>query len=98
MEVGGRWSGEAAEFLHDLVLARAAEAPGVLRGSAYRCWLRRCAAMVSVAAQRTYVDTLLYNSAKGSEVWEAAPPPLGQVLSDEAPVVGPEVSGLPLRG
>ena len=97
MEVGGRWSAEAAEFLHDLAEARAASAPTALRGSAKRSWTKRWSALVSVAALRTFADTPLNNTAKGSEMWHAATPPLGQVLGEEAHAVGPEVSGLPLR-
>ena len=97
LEVGGRWSAEAAAFLYDLASSRARIAPPALQGSAHRCWTKRWSALVSVAAQRTFADTFLYNTAKGSEVWEAALPLLGQVLGEEAHAVGPEASGLPLR-
>ena len=97
LEVGGRWSTEAAGFLYDPASSKARGATPALQGSAHRCWTKRWSALVSVAAQRTFADTLLYNTAKGSEVWEAALLPLGQVLGDEAHAVGPEASGLPLR-
>ena len=98
MEVGGRWSAEAADFLCELAHARAAEVTAALRGSAYTCYKKRWAALVSVAAHRTFADTLLHGTAKGSEVWRAANPTLGEVLGEEAYAVGSEASELPLRG
>lgn len=94
MEVGGRWSEEAYDFLTQLAAAKAAEASTALRGSAFRCWVRRWSAMVSVAAMRAFADTLLYDTAKEVELWYSGAPDLGTVLGEDAHGEAPSCSRL----
>ena len=44
LEIGGRWSNEAIQFIDDLAAARAREAPPVMRRSAFLAWKRRWSA------------------------------------------------------
>ena len=59
MEVGGRWSEEAYDFLCQLASAKAREAPPLLQGSAYHTWKKRWASMLAVAGMRAFADTLV---------------------------------------
>ena len=94
MEVGGRWSEEAHAFLQVLAEGRGKEAPALLRGSAYRHWLRRWSSLISVAGMRAFANTLLFNTAEGTEVLDGAAPTLGQLLGDEPHLKAPAVSRL----
>ena len=95
-EVGGRWNGEAARFVRDLVRVRAHRAPPAVRTAAAAGWSRRWWGMLAVAVQQAVAST-----APGC-AWPAPPhpnrlaePPLESVL-DLAPPAGP--ARLPLRG
>lgn len=59
LEVGGRWSDEAAEFIWLLAAARARAAPAALRRSAAQAWQWRWAGVIAVAAQRAFAASLL---------------------------------------
>ena len=83
MEVGGRWSEEAYDFLCELASARARDAPTELQGGAYHCWKRRWAAMLSVAGMGAFANTFLTGNAYETEVGEREAPPLGEVLGNE---------------
>ena len=97
MEVGGRWSTEAYDFLTALASGRSQDAPRELQGSAYHAWKRRWSAMLSVTAMKAFADTLLRDSAHGTEVGGGEAPTLGQLLGEEAHLEGPGVSRLGLR-
>ena len=92
MEVGGRWSTEAHDFLTELASGRTQDAPRLLQGSAYHHWKRRWAAMLSVTAMKAFANTLLHDTAYGTEVGGGAAPTLGQLLGDEPHLEAPEVS------
>ena len=74
-ETGGRWSEEAYNFVLQLAAAKARSAPRVLQGSALFTWLRRWTALVSIAAQKAYANTLLYGHA-GSACSDGSAPEL----------------------
>eukprot|EP00439_Symbiodinium_sp_Y106_P029793 s6628_g3.t1 len=59
IETGGRWSEEAATFLRLLAQARAAGAPVAVRRAAQAAWVYRWSGILSVAAQRAFVASLL---------------------------------------
>ena len=59
LEVGGRWSREAWAFVKGLALSRAREEPDLLRKSAAAAWHRRFVALLAVAAQRAFGESLL---------------------------------------
>ena len=95
MEVGGRWSERAYEFLEQLAVAKAQEAPVVLRGSATVDWIRRWVAMLSKAAMDSFACTLVFGDAAQADLWTSAEPPLGAVLGGacDAPVTVPSRMG-----
>ena len=98
MEVGGRWSSEARDFLRSLATARSRDAPTVLRGAAYRAWLKRWTDLLAVAGMRAFADTLLFGHARSADASDGVGLTLGQLLGEEPHCDGPEVSRLPLRG
>ena len=97
MEVGGRWGQEAVDFLQVLAEGRANEAPALLRGSTYTTWLRRWKQKLAVAGMRAFAETLLRDTAWGTEVEEGEVPTLGQVLGQEPHEGPPSCSRLGLR-
>ena len=97
MEVGGRWSQEAHDFIAELAEGKAQEAPRVLRGSAYRNWKKRWTDLVSVAGMRSFADTLLWGHARSTALLEGEAPELGQLLGNEPHEGVPATSLLGLR-
>ena len=58
-EVGGRWSGETAEFLAALSKAKAESAPENVRDEVRRAWLRRWRSLLGCTAARALATSLL---------------------------------------
>ena len=58
-EVGGRWSGETAQFLCALAKARAQSVPLNLQGRMEAAWLRRWSAILACSAARSFAVSLL---------------------------------------
>ena len=74
MEVGGRWSEEAATFVRLLAKAKARAFPSILRRSLQLAYQQRWTGLLAVAAQRALASTLLElpvdeAAADGEEVW-----------------------------
>ena len=59
MEVGGRWSTEALQFVQLLAKARARGVPRILRAATQVAFTQRWTGMLAVAAQRALARTLL---------------------------------------
>jgi hypothetical protein len=59
LEVGGRWSDEALEFVRLLAKSKARSYPRLLRRSAQLAWTSRWTGALAVAAQRALASTLL---------------------------------------
>ena len=59
VEVGGRWSREATQFVRLMARARAAAAPAALHVTARGAWVQRWSGILSVAAQRAFATSLL---------------------------------------
>ena len=97
MEVGGRWSLEAYDFLKQLAEAKARGALPQRRGSSSRAYKRRWAAFLSVAGMRAFADTLLYGTAWNTELHEGEGPPVGQLLEQDKYEDAPGGSRLPVR-
>ena len=97
MEVGGRWSTEACDFLETLAAGRALDAPRLLRASAKKAWQRRWTSFVAVAGMRAFADTLLHDTARNTELLEGDGPALDQLLGSEPHGEAPTCSRLPLR-
>ena len=78
LEVGGRFSREAAAFLRQLAKARARESPARLRPAVERALLHRWTGM-RAAAQRALAHSLLELPLAGADECDGAEPPLGDL-------------------
>ena len=58
-EVGGRWSGEAQEFLRSLAKAKARSEPAHLRTTARQAWRHRWAVLLACSAAKAVAVSLL---------------------------------------
>ena len=87
LEVGGRWSSEAINFVRLLARARARSEPPLLRKSAEAAWQRRWTGLLAVAAQRAFAESLLeWHGQAGSDSF--ALPSTQAVLEDARHVSG----------
>ena len=93
MEVGGRWSEEAYQFLVQLALGRARGVPAVLRTACALGFMRRWATQVSMAAMRAFAQTLLHGERMQAEQWDGDAPALSELLRDHRL----ELPGIPSR-
>ena len=59
LEVGGRWSSEAMQFISGLAQARARQDPPMFRKASAFSWRRRWVSLLSVAAHRAFAASLL---------------------------------------
>ena len=99
VEVGGRWSDEAASFIRSLARARALEAPARLRPSVVSALVARWSAQLTHAAMTAFASSL-FRQAAGPELCNAGGgtlPPLGTLLADLAHVPLAGASRLPSR-
>ena len=97
LEVGGRWSEEAAQFLRLLARCRAREVPPALRASATSAWIARWSALLSFAAARAFAASLLSLPIAGTANVDGLTLDLSEVLADERWEVAPFLaSRLPL--
>ena len=94
LEVGGRWSSDAAAFVSDLAWARARSAPALLRAAAANAWRLRWTALLSVAAQTAFAATLCGTEAAAVAGRDGEEPLLSVVTQTVMPVSAP----LPLEG
>ena len=97
LEVGGRWSPDALEFLQKLARARAREAPLLLRGSVVHALLYRWSGLVAVAAQRAFASSLLELPLLGESCVDGALPSHSDLCADARWTATLEASRLPLR-
>ena len=82
LEVGGRWSEEALQFVRQLAKAKARAAPALIRASVRAAYLHRWTGSMAVAAQRAFAATLLELPVDDVEGVDGEPPALGDVLLD----------------
>ena len=90
LEVGGRWSEEAVDFVRLLAKAKARTVPQLLRSAAQAAFIHRWTGILAVAAQRALAATLLELPVDDAEGVDGEQPVLEDVLGDarlvEAPV------------
>ena len=79
VEVGGRWSTEARDFLVALAAAKAREAPFLLESSVKVAWLFRWNCILACTAARSFALSLVGGLAPGVD---GAVPTLCDVLSE----------------
>ena len=60
MELGGRWSGEAATFIRSLAQARSRGAPAPLRQATAQAYIARWSGLLTHAAQTAFARSLLF--------------------------------------
>ena len=80
LETGGRWSSEAAEFVKDLADAKAKSAPKTLRFSASLAWQRRWVRLLSTAAAKAFVHSLVSPVGALHDFASSAAPELFEVV------------------
>jgi hypothetical protein len=98
VEVGGRWSEEAATFVWHLAQARARSTPALLRKAAAQAYYRRWTGMLAYAAANALAASLLEEPLAGTANVDGPEPEMTWVLTEARCEDGPDVSRLPLRG
>ena len=84
IETGGRWSDEAADFLWQLAVAKAREAPALLAQSAALAWERRWTRMLGTACAVAFAESLVELSER--DTWcqtGGAAPSLAELLTHD---------------
>ena len=59
VETGGRWSQETYDFVNSMVVARARDAPPILRRSPHLAWQRRWMRMLAVSCGKAFAASLV---------------------------------------
>ena len=88
IEVGGRWSEEAATFLRLLAHTKARQAPALLRHSLTNALIHRWGAMLTHAAMHAFAASLLDQDLSGCHNLEGNTPSISEILA-EAPTPPP---------
>ena len=96
IEIGGRWSPEAAQFIRFLARSRARSAPSLLRAGATAAYVSRWSALLSFAAARA-VAAMSLPLANAANVDGAALELSDLLAEDRAIVLPPLASRLQLR-
>ena len=95
IEVGGRFSTEAASFLRLLAQHPAASVAAPLRAAAGAGWVQRWSGMLAVAAMRAYAASLLELPPAGEACVASEAPELHEILADVRGSLPPTSSRLP---
>ena len=97
LEVGGRWSEEAATFVWDLAAARSRSAPSALRKATAQAYYRRWTGLIAFAAANALAASLLEEPLAGTANVDGPEPEFTWVLTEARCEEGPDFSRLPLR-
>ena len=97
VEVGGRWSDDAVDFLRRLARARAREAPQLLRPSVAHAFLFRWSGLVAVAALKSFAASLLELPLVGESNVDGELPSVSDLCADARWSTPPDVSRLSAR-
>ena len=95
IEVGGRWSNEASNFICMLAKARARSSPPSLQAATSAALVSRWSALLTHAAATSFAASLLFEDLSPHHNHDGDLPPLGHLLSHTSPPVS--VSRLPAR-
>ena len=98
MEVGGRWSEEAAGFVWSLAQAKARSVPRLLRRSAEHANYRRWTCLLAYAAMSAFAASLLEEPLAGASNVAGDEHDLAWVLTETRCEDGPDPSRLPAQG
>ena len=73
VEIGGRWSNEAMQFITELATSKAREAPPVMRFSTFLAWQRRWTRKIATPRGRAVAHSLVSSNGRHSPVqWSHA--------------------------
>ena len=97
IEVAGRWSAEAVQFVRLLARCRARSAPPHLRASSTAAWVQRWSGFLAFAAARSFAAPLLSLPLHGAANVDGSPPDLSDVLAEHRLDSPPHPSRLPAR-
>ena len=95
IEVGGRWSNEASNFICMLAKARARSSPPSLQAATSAALVSRWSALLTHAAATAFAASLLFEDLSPHHNHDGDLLPLGHLLSHTSPPV--PVSRLPAR-
>jgi hypothetical protein len=95
LEVGGRFSEEAATFLRLLARARARATPALLRKQAARAFLSRWTTLLACSAQQAFAASLLEEPLGNVANVDGNLPDLSDVLAEDRWSQPPAQSRLP---
>ena len=95
IEVGGRWSNEASNFICMLAKARARSSPPSLQAATSAALVSRWSALLTHAAATSFAASLLFEDLSPHHNQDGDLPPFGHLLSHTSPPV--PVSRLPAR-
>lgn len=96
IEVGGRWSDEALDFVRLLAKSKARASPAILRRSAQAAWANRWTGLLAVAASRALACSLLELPVDEAGCNGEAPP-CEDVLHEARLAAPPMPSRMPAR-
>ena len=85
IEVGGRWSEEAASFITNLARAKARDTPALLRRAATASLISRWTAFLTHAALTAFAATLIFEDPTPHHNLEGEPPTLSDLLAQLPP-------------
>ena len=80
MEVGGRWSGEAATFIRSLAQARSRGVPAPLRPATAQAYIARWSGLLTHAAQTAFTRSLLFEDPGSTDALDGEAPLLSDLL------------------
>ena len=92
LEVGGRWSSEAALFVRLLARCRARSSPPALRAASAAAFSARWSALLSFSAARAFAASLLSVPLLGTCNVDDAAPDLSEELADTRLEDGPPLA------
>jgi len=96
MEVGGKWSKEATDFLRLLAQARNRSVVPALRKAVVQASIARWSAMLTMAAQAPFAASLIFQNPASHTTPDGDMPPLNTLL-EHHPGAPPSASRLSLR-
>ena len=85
IEVGGRWSEEAASFITNLARAKTRDTPALLRQAATASLISRWTAFLTHAALTAFAATLIFEDPTPHHNLEGEPPTFSDLLAQLPP-------------
>ena len=93
LEVGGRWSTEAASLIRQLAQTRSRAAPAALQTATAQAYIARWSALLTHAAQTAFAKSLLFEDLRLHTAGDGESPLLSDLL--DLHTTPPDISRLP---